>query len=161
MTIILFSLMSNDELKVRQVKWQDEAHNLRHIRATVFIKEQHVPEDMEWDEHDETCIHVLVTKQGEPIATGRLLETGQIGRMAVLKSHRNKGIGRRLLEKLLLIASKKNMKLVFLNAQLDAVSFYKKYDFEEEGRVFEDAGIPHIKMKKKLILKDICSKKEI
>ena len=73
------SLMNKESLKVKQVKWQDEESHLRHIRTTVFIEEQQVPEDMEWDEYDKTCVHVLATINNKPIATGRLLETGQIG----------------------------------------------------------------------------------
>lgn len=122
-----------------------ECH-LRDIRTIVFIEEQHVPESMEWDEYDETCVHVIVEINGNYVATGRLLETGQIGRMAVLKQNRQSGIGSKILEKLLSIAESKKMKTVFLHSQVDAVGFYKKFGFEEEGDVFDDAGIPHLKM---------------
>jgi len=138
------------EFTVEQVKWHEMKNHLRHIRTLVFIEEQKVPEDMEWDEFDQTCVHVLTKINNEYIATARLLGTGQIGRMAVLKPYRKTGIGSKMLVKLLSIAEAKNMKTVFLNAQIDAINFYKKFDFEEEGGVFDDAGIPHKKMTKRL-----------
>ena len=143
--------MSEVDCRVEQVKWQNMETHLRRIRTIVFIEEQNVPEEMEWDEYDETCMHVIVGMNGEYIATGRLLETGQIGRMAVLKSYRKMGIGSKILEKLLSIAESMGMKTIFLNAQLDAIGFYRKYGFEEEGDIFDDAGIPHRKMGKVII----------
>lgn len=142
--------MNDVAFKVEQVQWHEKANCLRHIRTIVFIDEQNVPEDLEWDEFDETCVHVLAKRNNEYIATGRLLETGQIGRMAVLQEYRNSGVGSQILEKLLSIAESKNISSVFLNAQVDAIAFYKKYGFEEEGGVFDDAGIPHKKMTKQL-----------
>jgi predicted GNAT family N-acyltransferase len=143
--------MNEIDLSIEQVKWQGMESHLRHIRTVVFIEEQQVPEEMEWDEFDEICIHVIAEMNGEYVATSRLLETGQIGRMAVLKAYRNKSIGSKMLEKLLSIAKSKGMSSVFLNAQIDAVDFYKKFDFKEEGGIFEDVGIPHIKMTKQLV----------
>lgn len=136
------------EFSIKQVKWHEMESHLRHIRTVVFIEEQNVPEDMEWDEYDKICAHVVAEMNGEYVATGRLLETGQIGRMAVLKAYRKSGIGSAILEKLLSIAKSKGMNSVFLNSQIDAVGFYKRFGFEEEGDVFDDAGIPHMKMNK-------------
>lgn len=140
--------MTELDIIVEQVKWQDKENPLRHIRTIVFIEEQNVPVELEWDEFDETCVHVIAETKGDSIATGRLLNSGQIGRMAVLKAYRNMGVGSKILEKLLLIAKSMKMKTVFLNAQIDAVGFYQKFGFIEEGGVFNDAGIPHRKMKK-------------
>ncbi len=140
--------MNEINCSVGQVKWQDMESHLRRIRTMVFIDEQNVPEEMEWDEYDEACTHVLVEINGDYIATGRLLETGQIGRMAVLKPFRQMGVGSKVLRKLLSVANSMNMKTVFLNSQLDVIGFYKKFDFQEEGDIFDDAGIPHRKMKK-------------
>ncbi len=146
MTVIISFLMNDFEFQIEEVKWRDEESHLRYIRTDVFIEEQHVPEEMEWDEYDDACVHVLVKSNNDAIATGRILENGQIGRMAVLKSYRQSGVGSKILEKLLSVAELKNMKAVFLNSQIDAVSFYRKFGFEEEGDVFDDAGIPHLKM---------------
>ncbi len=143
--------MSEVDCRIEQVKWQDMENHLRRIRTNVFIDEQNVPEEMEWDEYDKNCTHVIVEINGDYVATGRLLENGQIGRMAVLQAYRNKGIGSRILEKILSIATSMNMKTVFLNSQVDVVEFYNKFGFVEEGGVFDDAGIPHKKMTKALL----------
>jgi predicted GNAT family N-acyltransferase len=141
-------LMNNETLKVEQVSWRNEKSKLRHIRTTVFVEEQQVPEELEWDEYDEKCIHVLASINNEFVATGRLLETGQIGRMAVLKPNRKQGVGSKILEKLLLIAESSGLETVFLNSQVDAIGFYNRFGFKEEGGVFDDAGIPHKRMTK-------------
>lgn len=136
------------EFIVEQVKWRDRESYLRDIRTIVFIEEQRVPVEMEWDEFDETCVHVLVKSRGSYIATGRLLDSGQIGRMAVLKAYRNRGVGSKVLDEILSIAKSMSMKKIFLNSQINVVDFYKKFDFVVEGDVFDDAGIPHRKMTK-------------
>ena len=142
--------MNDVAFNLQQVSWQDLESHLRNIRSRVFIEEQHVPAEMEWDGYDETCVHIIVEMNGEYVATGRLLETGQIGRMAVLQACRRKGIASKILEMILSIAESKQMETVFLNSQLEVVGFYKKYGFQEIGAVFDDAGIPHRKMKKAL-----------
>jgi len=135
-------------LIIEQVNWRDSESHLRHIRTVVFIEEQNVPVVMEWDEFDESCVHVLVEAEGRYIATGRLLTSGQIGRMAVLKPYRNRGVGSKVLDKILSIAESMEMKTIFLNSQIKAVNFYKKFGFVEEGDIFDDAGILHLKMRK-------------
>ena len=140
--------MNEIKFTVDQVTWQDRESHLRDIRTAVFIEEQNVPVEMEWDEFDEGCVHVVAVIEGDTIATGRLLETGQIGRMAVLKPYRKTGVGSEIIEKILTIAKSMNMKTVFLHSQVNAVNFYKKFGFKEEGPVFDDAGIPHRKMQK-------------
>ena len=139
-----------ENLIVKAVSWQNEEKSLRHIRTLVFIEEQHVPVELEWDEYDDTCIHVLAINNNVALATGRLLETGQIGRMAVLKPYRKQGVGSKMLEQLLSTAESKNMNSVFLYSQIDAIGFYKRFGFEEEGAIFDDAGIPHKKMVKQI-----------
>ncbi len=134
------------DIEVLQVSWQDMEPHLRDIRTKVFIEEQNVPEDLEWEEVDHNAVHLLVKTAGQYVATARLLNTGQIGRMAVLEPYRLSGIGRAMLVKLLSIAEERNMQRVILNAQVDAMAFYKKQSFKVESDVFDDAGIPHIKM---------------
>lgn len=133
-----------------QVNWSEMKDHLRSIRTQVFIKEQHVPEELEWDDDDLSCIHLLAKKDNTYVATARLLKTCQIGRMAVLKQYRRCGIGSKMLEKLLSIANSLDMQTVFLNAQIDAKGFYHTFGFKEEGDIFEEAGIPHTKMTKSL-----------
>lgn len=136
---------------IKQVSWREYKGILRQIRTDVFIIEQHVPMEEEWDGFDEEAIHVVALTTDEiPVGTARLLPTGQIGRMAVLKEYRGAGIGSALLKKLLEIAERETMNQVFLNAQQHAIDFYKKFDFVITGNVFMEAGIPHQKMTQSL-----------
>lgn len=129
------------------VNWQDEAVALRDIRTAVFIYEQQVPEDLEWDEFDPVSLHVLaLNSNDQPIGTARLLPDGHIGRMAVLKEWRGKGIGSAMLQRILEESSHRGMQKVMLNAQMAAIKFYEKFGFQVSGEEFMEAGIPHIKM---------------
>lgn len=120
---------------------------LRAVRETVFIGEQRVPIEEEWDEHDAECVHVLATdEQGTPIGTGRLLPDGHIGRMAVLAHYRGRGVGAAILERLLLEAQHRGHKHLVLNAQTHAIEFYARFGFVAEGDEFQEAGIPHRRM---------------
>ena len=129
----------------------DSEPGIKHVRETVFIKEQNVPVELEWDDADHTALHVIAkTNNGDAIATARLLENGHIGRMAVLEAFRFKGIGTRMLNTLLEKARESGFYQVFLNAQTSAVGFYQKSGFNPEGDEFLDAGIPHYRMVKEL-----------
>jgi predicted GNAT family N-acyltransferase len=132
---------------IRTANWQDDGHYLRIVRETVFIKEQKIPVELEWDEFDSGCLHLLAIDQcGWPIGAARLLPDGHIGRMAVLKESRGKGVGGAMLRRLLDEAKKQHLPQVVLNAQTVAVGFYKKFGFQVTGEDFLDAGIPHVKM---------------
>lgn len=129
------------------VNWQDEAVALRDIRTAVFIYEQQVPEDLEWDEFDPVSLHVLaLNSNDQPIGTARLLPDGHIGRMAVLKEWRGKGVGSAMLQRILEESSHRGMQKAMLNAQIAAIKFYEKFGFQVSGEEFMEAGIPHIKM---------------
>ena len=133
------------------MRWQDEAPSLRAVRKTVFIEEQHVPEELEWDEFDPVSTHVLaISPAQEPIGTARLLPDGHIGRMAVLKTWRGKGIGSMMLKRLLEEARHHGISEIILNAQTTAMAFYAKFGFQVSGNEFMEAGIPHVKMFLKL-----------
>jgi len=132
---------------VKQVAWQDNLEKLRSIRTTVFVEEQNVSLEEEWDGRDEDAIHVLALSQDrKPIGTARLLKSGQIGRMAVLSEYRRLGIGGAMLRLLLEIAKKNNIDNLFLNAQVEAIGFYSRFGFVEQGETFMEAGIEHRKM---------------
>ncbi len=132
---------------VRIVNWEAEASILRSIRTTVFIHEQHVPVDLEWDEFDATSMHLLVfNMHGKPVGTARLLPDGYIGRMAVLKEWRGKGYGSAMLKRILKELKNRHMQKAMLNAQANAVNFYERFGFQVSGEVFVEAGIPHVKM---------------
>jgi len=110
-----------------------------------------VPAELEWDGLDPACIHVLAYVNGElPVGTARLLDDGHIGRMAVLRPWRRRGIGSRMLETLIEVARQTGKSGCALNAQTHALGFYERHGFVAEGGIFDDAGIPHRHMKLKL-----------
>ena len=132
---------------VKPVYWQADQPMLREIRSAVFIMEQGVPQELEWDGLDEHAYHVVaLAADGTPIGTGRLLQDGQIGRLAVLKAWRGRGVGKALLDMLLVIANKMGNEEVKLHAQVRVLDFYLKRGFVAQGREFMEAGIPHVTM---------------
>lgn len=132
---------------VRAVDWYANREALRAIRTRVFVVEQRVPEELEWDDEDEHSHHVLVFAGDDtPVGTGRLLRDGRIGRMAVLKEWRGKGAGSALMDHLLWLARKMGFEVVRLHAQTHAAGFYAKHGFTAEGEEFMEAGIPHVAM---------------
>lgn len=139
------------DFKIREVSWAEAEHELRLIRTTVFIVEQHVPVDLEWDGLDAGARHVLArNREGEPVGAGRLLPNGQIGRMAVVKDWRGLGIGSALLDTLLRMARTVGLREVFLNSQTYVIGFYSRRGFRVVSGEFMDAGIPHVKLARSL-----------
>ncbi|MCG8426247.1 MAG: GNAT family N-acetyltransferase [Chromatiales bacterium] len=139
--------MTNPSFTVRLADWQQEGEALRHIRDQVFIQEQAVPKALEWDGEDESSLHVIAEDtEGNAIGTGRLLTSGQIGRMAVLPRWRSYGVGSALLNALLQTARLGNYPTIFLNAQIHAKAFYNQHGFTPVGEQFMEADIPHIRM---------------
>jgi len=146
--------MSAPRFTVELCAWQDAEPALRAIRTRVFIQEQNVPEELEWDGEDAQALHVLAREpSGQAIGTARLLlhdALAHIGRMAVLAEWRGQGVGRALLQALLAAAQARGANQVFLNAQTTAVPFYARAGFALEGEEFLDAGIPHLRMTRSL-----------
>jgi len=139
------------EYEIKNCQWKTHQDALSMIRRKVFIEEQSVPEDLEWDEFDKKSQHILaLNDRDEPIATGRIRSDGHIGRMAVLKEFRNKNIGSAILLALIELAEKNQLQSVYCFAQTSAIGFYLKYGFEVVGEEFMDAGIPHKRMFKNL-----------
>lgn len=138
--------MTQPAFTVTLTDWGRHAHELVPIRRTVFIEEQRVPESIELDGEDGDCVHALArAADGEPIGTGRLLPSGQIGRMAVLPAWRGRGVGAALLEALVQEAVRRGLNC-HLNAQTHALDFYTRAGFRPEGEEFMEAGIPHRRM---------------
>ncbi|HET7562392.1 MAG TPA: GNAT family N-acetyltransferase [Rhodanobacteraceae bacterium] len=130
---------------------QSEREALVAVREDVFVHEQHVPLDMEVDSDDPRSSHVLARAlDGTPIATGRVTPDGVIGRMAVLRSWRQRGVGTTILHTLVDLARTGHLDAVTAHAQRQAVPFYSKQGFAVEGSEFEEAGIAHVKMRKSL-----------
>lgn len=131
--------------------WTAQRDAARPVRFEVFVNEQQVPLEMEWDEMDEVCIHAVAYDENDvPVGTGRLLPDGHIGRMAVRKSVRGRGVGAAMLAALVEEARKRGDHAVMLNAQTQAEPFYGRFGFVREGDEFMEAGIPHIHMRRGL-----------
>ena len=136
---------------VRVGGWDDLGREASAIRTEVFVEEQRIPAEMEWDVADASCVHaVAYNRFGLPLATGRLLQhvpgVAKIGRMAVSQSLRGSGVGRHVLEALMQAARARGDREVLLHAQLSAAPFYARAGFTPRGQEFEEAGIPHIEM---------------
>lgn len=132
------------DISIRQASWQHDHLAISVLRREVFIKEQGVPEELEWDGLDEEALHLIAEDDtGQTIATARMLSDGHIGRVAVEKSWRGVGVGNRLMHQLLELARLQGYRQLFLDAQVDAIEFYRKLGFTARGEVFLDAGIPH------------------
>lgn len=141
----------SDDVRIRKTSWADDQGPLSALRRAVFIDEQHVPEDMEWDEHDATSTHFLaLAADGTPAGCIRLIPSGQISRLCVLAERRSEGIGRLLLEAAIDDARRLGLREIFLHAQTHATSFYESAGFSVDGGIFVEAGIPHRLMVKTL-----------
>jgi len=137
--------------RVRMADWEREREAMRAIRTPVFIQEQQVPQQIEWDEMDPLCVHALaVDADGTPIGTGRLAPDGKIGRMAVLEGWRGKGVGAAILDFLVASAQERGIKQCRLHAQCHAMDFYLQHGFEADGGEFMEAGMPHRRMHRDL-----------
>jgi predicted GNAT family N-acyltransferase len=132
---------------VRLTDWGRHGEAMSEVRRLVFVVEQGVPLDLEWDGVDPDCVHAIaVAQDGTPIGTGRLLPDGRIGRMAVLAQWRGHGVGRALLRALLDAALQRGDADIHLHAQLSALGFYERMGFCASGAEFLDAGIRHCSM---------------
>lgn len=119
--------------------------------SSVFVEEQRVPRTLELDGTDSNHQHVVIFDDcNTPIATARLAANGKLGRMAVLKQYRQQGLGAELLKQLTMMAVSLKLDELFCHAQVNAADFYKKNGFLIIGKPFDEAGISHIKMRKKL-----------
>ena len=144
--------MMSNPFTVSLVSWHDGEPLLRAVREAVFIIEQGVPAEMEWDEFDESCRHALVLSlNGDAVGCGRIFTNGHIGRIAVMPQWRKQKVGTAIMEALLNEARSRGYKQVDVDAQVQAVPFYRHFGFSEQGKEFMDAGLPHIKMKLKLL----------
>lgn len=134
---------------VYETDWAHDAEHLGAIRRTVFIDEQGVPEALEWDDDDADAVHLLATRaDGVPVGCARLLPDGHIGRMAVLPGWRGRGVGRALLAAAINLARAQGHATLRLSAQTHAAGFYADAGFAAVGDPYEEAGIPHIAMRK-------------
>ena len=134
-------------IHLRPARWPDDASAIRAVREAVFVAEQGVPAELEWDGRDAGCVQLLaLDSRDNPVGTARMLPDGHIGRMAVLAPWRGQGVGRALLGGLLRLAAAQGLEKVWLHAQTRAADFYRRHGFRALGDPFEEAGIPHVAM---------------
>lgn len=135
-----------DKFNIQMVTWASHQPQLRAVRTPVFIEEQDVTPEFEWDDIDATAVHLLATINNMPIACLRIIAYKKIGRMAVLKQYRGNGLGAALLLEALAICKKQGSKSVYLSAQTHAIEFYKKAGFKQISEEYCDVDIAHVDM---------------
>ena len=138
-------------VRLQTGSWAELGPAARDVRTTVFVHEQKVPLDMEWDDADATAVHAVASNRlGQPLATGRLLPSdngvARIGRMAVERVVRGTQMGRSILETLADVARSRGDKAVLLHAQCSAQGFYERLGFTPQGVPFDEVDIAHIEM---------------
>jgi len=138
-------------VQVRTGAWNELGRDAAALRTAVFVEEQRIPAEMEWDEADAGALHaVAYNRLGRPVATGRLLQASpgvaKVGRMAVHQVLRDTGLGRQVLQALADAATGRGDRQLVLHAQRTAEPFYRRLGFQPQGQPFEEAGIPHIEM---------------
>lgn len=146
---------AQQELSLEIVDWGAAQARVMPLRMRVFVVEQGVPAELELDAFDALSQHALALNTGgEVVATGRLLPDGHIGRMAVDARWRGRGIGAAVLKALVAEAARRGMEQVMLNAQVQALDFYRRQGFIEEGEPFMEAGIVHRAMRRRCHAQD-------
>ena len=134
------------EIHIRIASWQDDNAVLRQIRENVFINEQAVPPELEWDAEDAAATHFLAFEGDYPIGTARLLPDGHIGRVSVLKDWRGLHVGDSLLRSAIAEAERTGLNQQMLSAQVHATPFYERHGFKVVSGEYLDVGIPHVDM---------------
>ena len=140
--------MNDDPLRIRLVTgdWAALGADAGAVRVDVFVREQGIPAEFEWDQWDARSLHCVAYEQQRAIGTGRLLPDAHVGRMAVLASHRGHGIGARILQRLIEAARARGDPRVELSAQHPVVEFYERQGFRAIGKPYLEVGIRHLRM---------------
>lgn len=126
--------------------WEQLEKGAKYIREQVFIQEQGIAPEDEWDDLDTMVLHFIVYDQEQPIATARLLPQHSVGRVAVLMPYRKQGIGKILMQHIIDYARNQKLPYLKLSAQTYVTAFYEALGFKVQGEVYQDCGIPHIDM---------------
>jgi predicted GNAT family N-acyltransferase len=135
-----------NKIRVRLADWHKDNADIRRIREAVFIAEQCVPPELEWDADDDSAVHFLAMEGDYAIGTARLLGDGQIGRVSVLKDWRGLKVGDALMQAVIVEAQNRDLKQQMLSAQVQATPFYERLGFKVVSEEFLEAGIPHVDM---------------
>ncbi len=138
---------SLDTLRIRLAGWEQDSAAIRWVRNTVFSDEQGISESLDFDGRDQECVQVLARiGEGKAIGTARMLPDGHVGRIAVHKEWRGRGVGTRLVEFLTDVARDRGFAEIHLHSQAQAAGFYARLGFEARGETFMEAGIEHVLM---------------
>lgn len=135
-----------NKIEVRVADWHKDNADLRRIREAVFVAEQAVPAELEWDSDDSTAVHFLAQEGDYSLGTARLLPDGHIGRVAVLKDWRGMKVGDALMRAAIAEAERRGILQQALSAQVHATAFYERLGFKVVSGEFIEAGIPHVDM---------------
>ncbi|WP_313741376.1 GNAT family N-acetyltransferase [Pseudomonas sp.] len=135
-----------NKIRVRTADWQQDNAELRRIREAVFVAEQQVPPELEWDADDQSAVHFLALEGDYPVGTARLLADGTIGRVSVLKDWRGLKVGDALMQAVIREAETRQLTPQKLSAQVHAAAFYERMGFRVVSEEFLEAGIPHVDM---------------
>ncbi len=138
-----------DNLKIEIIYGLEGFEKAKEIRYRVFVQEQSVPQELEWDSFDKIAHHLILYLNNIPIGTARLFtkeNRSYIGRVAVLKEYRGKGYGRIIMKAIMEHAKNIGIKRIYLHSQTYIKDFYKKLGYKEIGDKFIEAGIPHVEM---------------
>jgi len=136
-------------VRIRRVSSRRQLKQAFAIRVRVFVREQGVPAEIELDRDDARATHLLAMISGKAVGTARIVirrRGAKIGRMAVLKTYRSKGAGKKLLQRAIATARRLGATKIYLHAQVAVIGFYESMGFRCVGAVFDEAGIPHRKM---------------
>lgn len=137
-----------------RIETTEDIDTCRALRRAVFVDEQGIREEDEWDDLDGQAIHLLAWQEGAPVGTARILtqgEVGKIGRVCVLPVARGTGLGRQLIRAGMdVLRARPGLTIVKLGAQTHAIGFYESLGFVVDGPIYDDAGIPHRDMIREL-----------
>ncbi len=145
---IVSTFNSNKTLNIR-IATHNDIEDVFALRFEVFVGEQKVPREIELDDEDAHAIHIIAEEQGVAVGCARVILSGteaHIGRLAVKKAYRSKGIGSQICRFIINSCNEQGIQYIWLNSQLRAVPFYEKLGFVSQGNVFVEAGIKHVKM---------------
>ena len=126
--------------------WAELEADARLVRTAVFIEEQHIAAEDEWDDEDVKSLHFVIYEQNQAIATARLMQNHHVGRVAVLQKARGSGVGQWLMREIIARARAEHRPYLKLSAQTHAIGFYENLGFKVEGESYLDCGIPHVDM---------------
>ena len=148
------NMIRDNEIKVTRINNEEDFKDAQKVRKTVFVLEQNVPADNEFDQFEDESVHVLVRWKENPIATGRIRPVEDVmkcERICVLKEARKMGVGKMVVDELEKIALEKGAKKLILHAQTHAIPFYEKLGYIiTSDSLFYEEGIPHVSMEKEL-----------